>query len=760
VEAVATLRREGGELQLAVAATARATGPLYTRVDTVDYLMRTFRIDPESTAEARRALAEKAASGVLGVPADPFGATLLQLNAAADTPLSFQGVVSARRSGGSWSFSLLSGGFAGSGPQGDIRSSFGNPSFALGDPDDEGRLRREVADFQAFATRAASVRRERESAEASAAEERKRAFLALIAPGRVFRGRAIEAGEQQGTTLFLEIADVSAEGGVTAFLRNEGSWRGARTFQGTWSAEDAAEAPTLNLVSPPEQAVLNAGPFVENTQTWTLALHADPQGGLSEQNSLYQYRFQPISPDQVAAAKTRLEAEFNRALAATEPGMLYHGTAVSRASGAAEPILLRFGGPSDGGQSLRCQFESTTRSWKRPLHGLILGNSRRSGGEPIRLQSGGPEAVDDAPADSVLGDKDDLDIHLGFDGSSLVGGDAQYAYQLAPAGEADLKQLEAARSERARFFLNAVRTGIEYDGLLREEQGFVARARLEIGRVDPQTGAVAARVDSLEWPNVHRDFVGTCDPSGSSIVLVGTNRGFFDSSGEFDIPFLIAPSPATLHLALTGTSITGVIEGNPHWVMEFPAATFLAAPTEGVGAGPPPAGAVFPAFPEEDGAYLLLRGSWAALPRNNGHVVVETVKEPSGILQATNIADALTKEIASLAAKKKEKKISYLEFDGKDPLPESTGQAVVLCLVGPAMAGHSKVQITSTEMQKEGQRRVEIGGGSPEKIVFGDELATYTREVSPGHILITTTSALGAGSYALNVGGGFEFRQD
>ena len=46
----------------------------------------------------------------------------------------------------------------------------------------------------------------------------------------------------------------------------------------------------------------------------------------------------------------------------------------------------------------------TGHAWKRPLHGTIVANARRSGGAPIRLQTGQNEAVEEASATSVLGE--------------------------------------------------------------------------------------------------------------------------------------------------------------------------------------------------------------------------------------------------------------------------------------------------------------------------------------------------------------------
>ncbi|HEY4988608.1 MAG TPA: hypothetical protein VII09_02320 [Opitutaceae bacterium] len=768
VDHFGTVRQGDGDLQVSVTATARPLEPLYSSVDAADYLKRTLQLDPESTAEARRVLDDRAASplrGIMGdapLPADPYRASILRLSAAAGAPFIFLGVIQGHRTNGDWILSLSSGAYDGARPDGDVRSSFPAVAFMAGDAGDDARLRMMAGDLKAFSVHLDEVHRSLELARAAATARRRAEFLGHIAPGQVFRGQAHERGEQQGTTLYLEIADVSPENEVTALLRNESSWRRARTFQGTWSADDEFQNPVLNLTSLPDQALRGAGPLLENTQSWAFALQVDPQGHLSERNAAFQYQFQPMNAADVDAAKARLEAEANAAFAATEPGSLFQGTAVSRATGASEPILLRFTGRSDGGEALEARLESASRSWKRPLRGEIMENSRRSGGEPVRLRTGAAEAVADAPPDSVLGARNDLELRLGLDGQSLAGEDAQFTYQLSPAGAADLRQLEADRAERARLFLGAFRDGIEFDGTMREEQGFVTRARLKVVRMDPKTGAIAARVASLVRPGVHRDFIGACDPGGSSAVLGTIDKGVLDTSGDFGLPFLVGPAPSTLHLTLSGTSISGTIVGDAHWEMDFPAAAFLAAPGEKGEPGSSVADySPFPAFPVQKGAYVLSRGKWAALPRNNGHVVTESVKEKSDLELPSNLVDAVEKGINQLVKEKNRAKASYLEFDGKDPIPESSGAVLVLLLVGAELPGKMKVELAPADTLKEGQRRVQVEGDSPVKIRLSEQgAAVYVREGPQGALLVTTTSALASGPYVLNADGGYELRQE
>jgi hypothetical protein len=754
--------------KFAVTAKAWPVQPLYAKADTSDYLQATFQLDPDTAAEARKLLTDRATiknthlTAGRPLPADPFQAVILHAAAPADASFAYSGVVAAHRDGSHWAFSLISGDFEGGGPQGDPRSTFGSPSYVVGDAGDGAHLRAAVADFQAFAGRVAEVHNAVERARTAVVDGRRNAFLARISPGRLFSGIASEAGEQNGTPIYLEITALSGSD-VTAVLRNEGSWHNGRIFQGTWGADADFQQATLNLSSPAAQAVRNAGPILENTQNWSFALNVGASGRMTEQSKNFQYRFQPVPPAQAAAIRSRLEAEFEGAEAATEPGSLYQGTATSRASGQSLPILMRFATKSEDGRTFEATIESTTRSWRRPFHGSIIDNARRSRGTPIHLATAAAEAAVDAPPDSALGDQDDLEISLAAADGALSGGDASFTYQLARAEETDLNRLAAGRAGRARHFMGVLRDGIAYDGTLREDQGFITHARLEIAHVDRKTGAVTASIRSLARAKVFRDFAGTCDPAGGALALNATSRGSFGEDGSFDIPFLTSASASTVHLELTGNSLKGRIEGDPHWAMEFPTGIFLSATTEGAEPNSPPAnGSVFPEFPTAPGAYLLAHGSWAAMPKNNGHVVVETIRPSSDINLPGSIVGAVTEGINQLAKLKDRIKVNYLEFDGKETRPESSGQTMVILFVGSTPSGKPPFELAPTETQKkDGVRRIEVSTAPGAEIRLGEQrLAAYVRSAGAGYTLFTTTSAIAAGTYAFNADAAYELTQE
>jgi hypothetical protein len=298
------------------------------------------------------------------------------------------------------------------------------------------------------------------------------------------------------------------------------------------------------------------------------------------------------------------------------------------------------------------------------------------------------------------------------------------------------------------------------DGTLREDQGFAVHARLEIDAVDPVSGAVAGSVHSLTKVKVYREFAGAVDPSGDSVVLAA-GRGSLDASGDFNAPFLLTAAPATIRLALTGSDITGRIEGDPHWAFSFPAAFFLAQPCESIdGKGPAADGGAYPAFPKADGAYLLSRGAWVPLPTNNAHTVVETLKPKADVQLPTNIIDLIAQGMSEIDREKKKVKITYLVFDGKEAVPGPTSPGLTILAVGRPPGHPPLAELGAAQTTKEGVRKVAVGGSTPEKLHFGIERApAYVRPAGPGNVLLTTTELLGDGAYVFLAEHAYELEQ-
>jgi len=750
----AVTRRGNGEVEMKVDATARAAMPLYSSAGDSDYVRGILGSPPPGLDAARQAVSAGTADSEA---ADPWSAPLLRQTVAAGAPFAFQGFVLARRESGHWQLSFLSGGFPGGGPQGNTIESFGTGALVEGQPATEARLHDELTGLQAFSRRlsASGARAGEEHADEAAA--RRRAFLGMIACGRFLEGTAIEEGGFRAIPLYLEfIADPDA--GVTrALLRNDGGWLDARAFQGSWTADDAFSAPVLSLDSQPEQAIRGGGSIVETTQPWSIELSPDGRGGLSGKTGSYTYTFRPLDARRASAVETRLEAELNAASAATAGGSVYIGTATS-GDGRAETLLLRFS--AQQGLDVSATLESTSQPWRRQMSGTLMANARRSGGRPIRLSSAADAAAHDAPAQSALGDADDVDLALGVADGGLSGEDGRLTYHFSPLTETDTSRLQAERADRARNFLRVVRPGIVFDGFLREDQGFVGHAQIEIGELNVGKGTITATLRSLSRPGAFQRFSGTVDPAVSAIVLNSTGHGNFPADDAFDIPFLKSPAPASLHLEVTGSWIAGTVEGDPHWKVEFPLGAFLAAPTEPRGADAAGFASVFPAFPQKAGAYVLVGHSWSMLPENGGKVVVETIRPDSDMNLPVSLTAAIQTVANAIDREQKKEKVPYLEFDGKDPRPEANGAAMVLLYVGPRPQGEPPVELAQAELTKSGQRRLRVRNGPEARIEFGDDrLPVYLRSAGDGRILVTTTAMASPGPYVFIAGAGYELTQ-
>jgi hypothetical protein len=760
VARLVTLQKGEKGAQVAVVATGIAPEPLFTAIGTSDYLARAFGAAPRSAPDAQRILTEGAPRAA--VPENPYQATILTPNAPAGSTFEFQGIVDVRGRGSNRALTLVSGGFVGPGPQGEPRSAFKGPTYVAGDTQDDGRLRKLVADVETLAKQKTPASLSLPPAQLADVEGRRSAFLATLAPGRILRGLATETGLEQGTTLYLEIVDVSRDGGVRALLRNEGGWELARSFLGTVGPVESFEAAALTLVSHPNQAVRGGGPVLEDAQAWSLALRWNPAQGLSGESRHYDFQFQFISDQEASEARASLAREYDSAVDATAPGTLLIGSATARASGASEPILLRFMTREGRGTTLGARIESTTQTWQRSLGGTILANSRRSGGDPIRLEADANSAVQVAPPESVFGWRDGLQIRFGADQGSLLGEDEHFTYKLAVATGADLHRLEAERQERLAHLAAIFRPGIALDGTFHEEQGFTTVARIEVEGVDRQTGVVSAQIDSRGRLGVHREFKGNFDPSGSALVLTATERGSFRADEDFDVPFLKAGVPSTVRLSPLGNSLVGQIEGDPSWKIGFPLAVFLAAPVEPLAPNTEPKEPrEYPPPPKEGGAYLLRDGSWVALPKNLGHFVTENIKPNADLHLSLNVIDLLGQGIGLVSREKDKKSVIFFQFDGKDPRPLSRGGATTLLFVGSEPKGKPPIELARAEVQKDGSRRVLKAGGPPESLRFGEtRVAAYVRQVSPGCFMLTTTSSLEPGPYAFNADTGYELTRE
>jgi hypothetical protein len=139
------------------------------------------------------------------------------------------------------------------------------------------------------------------------------------------------------------------------------------------------------------------------------------------------------------------------------------------------------------------------------------------------------------------------------------------------------------------------------------------------------------------------------------------------------------------------------------------------------------------------------------LPKNQGHVVIETVRPDSGLHMTLNLLDALSEGVGLVAHEKDKQKVPYFQFEGKDPRPVASGPAITVLFVGSAPTAQPPVELAPCELLKDGRRRILIMRPSPDTISFGEtRLAAYVRQAAAGCVLLTTTSALEPGPYVFN----------
>ena len=96
-------------------------------------------------------------------------------------------------------------------------------------------------------------------------------------------------------------------------------------------------------------------------------------------------------------------------------------------------------------------------------------------------------------------------------------------------------------------------------------------------------------------------------------------------------------------------------------------------------------------------------------------------------------------------------KTPYLVFDGKEALPACDSSTVVILVKGPGVGALSGIELAPLSADKEGHRRVQVVSAPPAPTQFGEQrVAAYVRHAGADAILLTATSLLPAGAYALN----------
>lgn len=166
-----------------------------------------------------------------------------------------------------------------------------------------------------------------------------------------------------------------------------------------------------------------------------------------------------------------------------------------------------------------------------------------------------------------------------------------------------------------------------------------------------------------------------------------------------------------------------------------------------------------PPLPTGRGGYVLTDGRWAALPRNNGHVVQSIPQALNAkLLDAKRLEDAL----AGLTPEPAKVPIAMLVFDGGDNVPAIRPENVVLVYIGaaaptaaqmtrfPELKTYPVIELAALKTGTNGTRSASLYPVTPGIVGFGPGRISATLEQPRADVAIVRISAnLASGRYAL-----------
>lgn len=616
------------------------TEPLFRPVDPTEYL-RVHAVDADQgpgTKDQRPAnqtdpVSSAAANGSANPPSVVRPPQLLVTTATPPGAAAFgSGSLTAWRSNGVWVFTP-------SGATLDRTRLVGEPkpagALAVDLPADAARLNAWVAEQVAAAARA------REAAAAAAADQERfrqqqtAAFGQQLRPGTLFTGTITDPIRGAQQRVIVELTGATGAQ-LTAVLRNDGGWSDTRRFTGDWVVTPAADAAVVTLRTSRADAVADAGPLLDDRLDWALILQLGADGSVSAPAGPTVVRTSPTAlpvalrrVDPAAAEDVRADVlrPLSAAVAATRPGAVYRGTALSKVYRTTEELVLRFGG--NGGRSLAPLgtvsssnppippgsgsqpasgpanpasldplqpgvLVATLASAAAPervrrFSGELVSSTYRVGDRPVWLRSEDAQRVPGADPRSPLGlntTNNSLVLALRVSGAGLVGEDARFTYTFAAAAD----------------------------------QGPATEPR-DQGPGD-QTGP-AFNPASTSASN------GSSNPASNPV-----------SNG--------ASNPAS-----------------------NPASNGSAVPSSAVRPSP--------AFPTAAGAYGLVGGEWVALPHNAPQAIRKGARPFDAFFSSL---EALERRLAGKELEPASEIWGALTFDGGEPVPWLPAEAAVVIYVG------------------------------------------------------------------------------
>jgi hypothetical protein len=760
-------RLDANRVKLTFTAEGKLSEALYQLTDINTALAAEIAAALPRLTEADRVLASRSgaklreSAGLGEPPADPRQAALLRATAKTDEIVRYEGEALATRGQDGWSLQLLEGHFPTPPPEGEPRGSFGAKTYVADDIQDLAALKALIAARLAYAERALAAATKFAAQLAEDRRARLQQFQAQLKPGTLFTGSARNLRDAKTQSLTLEITAFNATAGtLNAVLRNDGGWSDTRAFQGNWKADEEVEHMAITLGTRQNQAVPNAGPFLEVNDTFALDFTLTDSGSLKAATRNYEFSFNRVSEAEAAGLRAQLAGEITPLISATAKDVVYRGAAISKNSQASEPVLLHFTRQDNDGALLQATLTSPDHAtWRRQLRGTLIANRYRSNDQPVRLQLNGQDHIARAPNQSVFAYGYDLSLKFAVAGNQLTGEDNRFDYRLTRVTDAELAQFKAEREAREKRFLNVLRVGAVYDGaVINARAGATSRLRLRVRQIEPASKTIVVRLESREQTGTYYDMSGSYEPVDGTLALGGTglNSRSIPWRKQNVPPFFYWPERVyQANLQLSDEGLTGELNSY-EWTFNIPIGAMAAQDqTTDVSTD----------FPVGTGAYVKgADGQWLLLPGNGGatHAASQVLKGISGLLGSVSIGGKPLNQ----GAQSTPDKVADLTFTGNTAVPAVTGDDVVIVFIGdlkpipanllqsnPELADYPPMELAATHTAANGNRKVDLLRIVPGLAGFREaRIAATLDQPKPGVWLLTCTSRLAPGTYALAAG--------
>ncbi len=758
-----------GTIIVAVESSGTIPEPLYSSISATE-LLREIDFDTAPLIAVRRMLNLSEAPELIKQagppPPDPLARDFLVEVTPAGKTISYTGTLAASRIADRWSFEYLSLPFALDDSLGKSRAHFPAATPLGSDAAVQQQLLQAAhlrADYGRRLTdardellrmqeqqraEAAARKQEAEAARLEKLRLQREALLAtarqFIKPGSFFDGRIMHRSDAFNRhRIVLEIVSVNpATAQVSALLRNDGSWRDTRLFEGTWETNDANTSVRLLLTSPASKRNSGAGPILEG-YGWAYAFTLSADGGLTAETDSYNLSL-AHHPDP-GALKTEITAAFTDALAASAPEVAYEGIVVSTETNLTQNVVLCFTRQENEGAALTATIELVDRpDLKRTLSGVVIESRHRGAASPIQLRLPGNNSISAAGDHSLLAFPYDRRFTFRIDGDRLLAEDDRFTLRLTrltPETAAALAEKRAAIETR---FHTLVKKGASYDGFIRHPSEVAAPARLTILDTNPTQGTLTVAIDSREQAGIRHILRGTFSVWAGTLRLGTSSGSTFNPSGTLRAPIFSRDNSFQLTLALREQLFEGNTTESSAWRFEFSLLPVDLAPEK------------LATYPTEPGAYLRSGDTWLRLPSNGGR----PDEGPAAI--AKQIFGALTNPSAAQTGEK----LTDVLFDGSAPLPTVERGPVVIAVRGvlkdppPGVpSDYPPVEICPSVADASGSRRAPLLRVAPSVGGFMHRRIPATIEKLDRDLHVLTTDApVDPGSFAVLADDFFEFQ--